>query len=172
MVDPRLNSIHLDDQRREQFRQARDVLLGARGEETRLAEIRRLGAGEGDSHTVAEGMEDRLPPESAFALVDKDGTYPLKAGVNTIGRLPDNDVVLHDPFVSRRHCAVLVHAGRACELYDVASKNGTFLNGRRLTGPTPLHPGDEIRMCDRQLVFLSKGDGAAAAASPTHTQAE
>ena len=38
MADPRLNSVHLEFPRREQFRQARDVLLNARGWQTVLAE--------------------------------------------------------------------------------------------------------------------------------------
>jgi pSer/pThr/pTyr-binding forkhead associated (FHA) protein len=91
-------------------------------------------------------------------LLDKDYVYPLKFGLNTIGRMPDNDVVVQDACVSRRHCAIMVHASNVCELHDVASKNGTFINGRRLTGPTPLAPGDEICMCSRQLVFVSKDE--------------
>ena len=76
--------------------------------------------------------------------------------MNTIGRLPDNDVVIEGPYVSRRHCAILVHASQGCELHDIASKNGTYVNGLRLCGPTPLASGDEIRMCERQFVFMSK----------------
>jgi pSer/pThr/pTyr-binding forkhead associated (FHA) protein len=77
-----------------------------------------------------------------------------------VGRAPDNDVVISDAYVSRRQCAILVHAGDGCELHDVASKNGTFLNGQKLDGPTLLHDGDEIRMCDRQLVFVLRGDAS------------
>jgi pSer/pThr/pTyr-binding forkhead associated (FHA) protein len=97
-----------------------------------------------------------VPEGSDFWLRDKAGTYALKVGVNTIGRLPDNDVVLTGEFVSRRHCAILVHAGEGCEVYDIASKNGTFINGARLSGPMPLAPGDQIRMCDREVVFMSR----------------
>ena len=79
----------------------------------------------------------------------------MRIGVNTIGRLPDNDVVIQGAR-SRRHCAILVHVGDGCELYDIASKNGTFINGSKLAGPTHLNPGDKIRMCDRQFVFMSR----------------
>jgi pSer/pThr/pTyr-binding forkhead associated (FHA) protein len=90
--------------------------------------------------------------------MDRESVYPLKIGLNTVGRLSDNDVVLEDPYVSRRHCAVVIHAANGtCELHDVASKNGTYLNGNRLSGPTPLVSGDEIRLCDRQLVFITRG---------------
>ena len=90
--------------------------------------------------------------------MDKEAVYHLKLGVNTIGRLSDNDVVIPDPFLSRRHPAILIHTDEKCELHDVASKNGTYVNGRKIDGPTRLNSGDEIRMCDRQYIFVRKAD--------------
>ena len=88
-----------------------------------------------------------------FWLQDGEGIYPLKVGLNSVGRMPDNDVIVPDGSVSRRHCAIIVHAGDGCELHDTASKNGTFLNGQRIQGPTRLAHGDEIRMCDHKIIF-------------------
>ena len=105
---------------------------------------------------MVQGSPDCAPINADHWLMEKAAVYPLKVGVNTIGRLPDNDVVIQGPYVSRRHCAILVHAEDGCELYDIASKNGTFLNGLKLSGPTQLASGDEIRMCDRQFIFMSK----------------
>jgi predicted component of type VI protein secretion system len=90
-----------------------------------------------------------------FWLVDQDGVHDLKMGLNTIGRMEDNDVPIVDGSVSRRHCAIVVHATSGCELHDTASKNGTFVNGKRINGPTALRAGDQIRLCDRQFTFLS-----------------
>ncbi|QEG29459.1 Transcriptional regulatory protein EmbR [Gemmata obscuriglobus] len=73
--------------------------------------------------------------------------------MNSIGRLPDNDVVVNDECVSRRHCAIVVHSDLRCELHDVASKNGTILNGRRIPQPTKLQSGDQITLCNRRLTF-------------------
>jgi pSer/pThr/pTyr-binding forkhead associated (FHA) protein len=151
-----LNSIHLEAPRREEFRRARSRLIDACGDQTRCVMDRRPDLDSSDSKTMLQSMEQRLPTGSEFALMNNDQIYPLKVGLNTIGRLPDNDVVIEDAYVSRRHCAILVHTGSESELHDVASKNGTFLNGSRLSGPTPLHSGDEIRMCDCHLVFVSK----------------
>jgi pSer/pThr/pTyr-binding forkhead associated (FHA) protein len=156
-MDHHLNSIHLELPRREEFRKARARLLDACGDQTRYAinnpnEV----SSATDSKTIIQSLENRLPNDVSYALMDKEVVYPLKVGLNTIGRLPDNDVVLEDAFVSRRHCAVLVHVGDGCELHDVASKNGTFLNGSRLPGPMPLKSGDEIRLCDRKLHFVCK----------------
>ncbi len=170
MADPRLNSVHLELPRRQLFRQAREALLNARGWQTLAAE-KGGGAsnvGIADPHTLIQDPERRPPPDLNCWLVDKDYIYPLKVGLNTIGRAPDNDIVLADSFVSRRHCAVLVHVGSPCELHDVASKNGTFLNGQKLSGPTRLHAGDEIRLCDRQLIFMTRdGDPESPLHSPT-----
>lgn len=157
MSDPRLNSLHLGDGRREEFRKAREVLLDARGAATRGAEGQAPPEAENTSRTQIERLQNSIPPGLEYAIVDQDRVYPLKIGLNTIGRLPDNDVVLPDLHVSRRHCAILIHASDGCEVHDVASKNGTYLNGRRLTGPTALACGDEIRLSDRPLVFIHKG---------------
>jgi hypothetical protein len=164
MSDPRLNSVHLESPRREDFRRAREALLDRRGLHTLAVEKHELSQGRG-SQTFLEDPGDDVPASSDHWLIDRGAVYPLKIGVNTIGRLPDNDVVIQGPYVSRRHCAILVHAGDGCEVYDIASKNGTFVNGLRLDGPAHLAPGDQLRMCDRQLVFMSKhgphGDGPA-----------
>ncbi|HZT79393.1 MAG TPA: FHA domain-containing protein [Gemmataceae bacterium] len=171
MPDPRLNSIHLDPPRRQEYRRARAALLGARGWQTLAAEQQQGADGsDGPPNTVLQST-DRPPPGLKFWLADKQDVYPLKTGLNTIGRAPENDVVVEDPYVSRRHCAILVHAGDGCELHDTASKNGTYLNGRRLAAPTLLRPGDEIRMCDRSFVFLGHSDEEGHPAhSPTLTE--
>jgi pSer/pThr/pTyr-binding forkhead associated (FHA) protein len=162
MSDPRLNSVHLEAPRRLLFRQARDALLAARGWQTIAGEaVNPSESSPSGPHTMVVQPDSAPPPGVKFWLIDKNCLYPLKMGLNTIGRAPENDVVVSDAYVSRRHCAVLVHAGDGCELHDIASKNGTFLNGRKLSGPTPLNIGDEIRMCDCQLVFMTKPDGAA-----------
>jgi pSer/pThr/pTyr-binding forkhead associated (FHA) protein len=154
MQDPRLNSIHLPAPRREQFRAARNELLNACGMATIAGDKR--AALTGNQHTAILDQEKHLPPGALYALVEKDRVYPLKIGINTVGRMPDNDVVLADPYVSRRHVAILIHAEHGCELHDVASKNGTLLNGRPLSGRTAIHPGDQIQISDHVLVFLSR----------------
>jgi hypothetical protein len=153
MNDPRLNSVHLDFPRRQDFRRARNGLLEARGLHTLAVENRDALAGES---CTMQNQRALVPPDLDFWLVDQQRIYPLRTGLNTIGRLPDNDVVIEGPYVSRRHCAILVHAGDGCEMHDIASKNGTYVNGLRLCGPTQLSAGDEIRMCDRQFIFMSK----------------
>ena len=174
MGDPRLNSLHLDPSRRQDYRRAREALLHERGNETICAE-----RGRDDesivNNTLIRQADGSAPTSLECWLVDREYVYPLKVGVNTMGRSGDNDVVVEDLYVSRRHCAILMHHDTSCVLHDTASKNGTFLNGSRILGPTLLKPGDEIRICNRQFVFLSRqGPPQAAppdqaAPSPTRT---
>jgi pSer/pThr/pTyr-binding forkhead associated (FHA) protein len=88
--------------------------------------------------------------------VDHKYVYPLKVGVNTLGRAGDNDVVVEDTYVSRRHCAVVVHQSGGCELHDIASRNGTHVNGTPVAGPVPLESGDEICISNRRFTFLTR----------------
>ena len=76
-------------------------------------------------------------------------------------------MVVQDSYISRRHCAILVHAGEACELHDTASKNGTLVNGARIAGPTFLKSGDQIRISNSQFVFQARGEEAQAFPPPT-----
>ena len=173
MADPRLNSLHLDPSRRQDYRKAREQLLQARGNETICAERQR----EMDSqinNTLIRHSTSAPPTAFDCWLTDREFVYPLKIGLNTMGRSADNDVIVEDLYVSRRHCAILVHHDNSCVLQDTASKNGTYVNGNRIAGPTTLKPGDHIRICNREYVFHNRTaspHGQPAPASPTQTLA-
>jgi pSer/pThr/pTyr-binding forkhead associated (FHA) protein len=64
----------------------------------------------------------------------------------TIGRLPDNEIMLDDPRVSSHHARLIVIEGRETRIQDLSSSNGTFLNSadRRVTIPTPITPTDTL----------------------------
>jgi pSer/pThr/pTyr-binding forkhead associated (FHA) protein len=76
----------------------------------------------------------------------------------TIGRSPHNDVVIADSETSRLH-AVIDHLGGTWCIRDVSSRNGTYINGRRVTQQTPLTAGDEIRV-GRTRIVVHTGDRA------------
>jgi pSer/pThr/pTyr-binding forkhead associated (FHA) protein len=57
------------------------------------------------------------------------------------------DLAIEDPQVSRRHASVRP-ADDALEVEDLGSKNGTWVNGARIAGPTRLAPGDRVRVGD------------------------
>ena len=71
--------------------------------------------------------------------------YALGECVTTLGRGDDNDLVLAHEGISWHHAEIRHEAG-AYQLVDRGSKNGTWLNGRRLAAhePAPLAAGDVI----------------------------
>jgi hypothetical protein len=153
MSDPRFNSVHLPFPRRHHYRERREALLAARGMVTRTAECAAGCIGHTDDWP-------RVLHEPRYYLVDQAEreAYALKIGINAIGRRTENDIVLADRTVSRRHCVVLVHMRGSCEVHDTASLNGTFVNGRRVDGAVQIVSGDAINLCNRRFVFLSGAD--------------
>lgn len=69
--------------------------------------------------------------------------YNLGQDEVIIGRESGVDILIQSPVVSRRH-ARLVRQRDHFGIEDLGSSNGTFLNGQRVTGITPLTPGDQI----------------------------
>ncbi len=160
MNDPRLNSVHLPASRREEFRSARESLLKSEGLETLLVsdrEEKKVPPAPQHNLTAVIRSDDEAKVLAKFVLTDAQYAYPLKVGINTVGRMPNNDVVLPDPYVSRRHVAILVHTNnQGCELHDIASKNGTFVNDTSVQGPVRLEPGDKITLSEYVLYFQTK----------------
>jgi DNA-binding winged helix-turn-helix (wHTH) protein len=89
----------------------------------------------------------------------------LRAGENVVGRDSDADVCIDAVGVSRRHATIVVSKAAAI-LRDLASKNGTFVDGRRVTSPVTLHDGAEIRFGAVAVSFQQPGPEA-----PTQTVA-
>jgi len=70
----------------------------------------------------------------------------------TIGRAADNDLPLQDQFSSSRH-AVVCASEKGFVVQDQGSKNGTFLNGKRIPFESPLKKGDEILVGSTRIIF-------------------
>jgi hypothetical protein len=136
MNDPRLDEGHLDSPRREEYQQARAEMLASMGSATMDVERAILELGWPLKWAGA-------PDGYALRKVTDGKTYRLRLGVNTIGRSPQNDIVLGNGPISRRHCVILVHATGGCEVHDTASRNGIWVNDRRVDR-APLLPGDSL----------------------------
>lgn len=80
-------------------------------------------------------------------------------GVLRIGRGGECDVLLDEPDASREHAEIVGRAGAAF-VEDLASRNGTFVNGERVTSPRELHVGDVIRIGNKELLVFDAGDRA------------
>ncbi len=86
-------------------------------------------------------------PELSLEIVEGAGAgrmVALGAGV-TIGRGRDADLVLADELVSRRHARV-TPSGPGAVVEDLGSRNGTFVNGEGIHGPTRLEPSDQLQL--------------------------
>jgi len=79
------------------------------------------------------------------AGVREGTTIELGASPITIGRLPENTVVLEDDYVSGRHARLYPHEG-AWVVEDLGSTNGTYLDRSRLTAPMVLPVGTPVRI--------------------------
>ncbi len=62
----------------------------------------------------------------------------------TLGRDPGNDIILRDPKVSRHHAEIVFERGFFV-LHDLASANGTYVNGKRVR-VAPLTHGARLRL--------------------------
>ncbi|MFZ5468459.1 MAG: FHA domain-containing protein [Myxococcota bacterium] len=81
---------------------------------------------------------------------------PVSEGaVLTVGRLPDCDLVVDDPSVSKRHANIhwLADEQRAA-VEDLKSSNGTLLNGDELHMRMYLKDGDNLTFGDARFCFL------------------
>jgi transcriptional regulator with GAF, ATPase, and Fis domain len=100
-----------------------------------------------------------MPPAQAAYLVARrdDGygdVYPLTGGTRyTLGRAVTCQIVLKDELCSREHAEVFYADGRWL-VRDLASLNGTRLNGLPVTEERPLEPQDEVQLGKARLVFV------------------
>jgi len=69
-----------------------------------------------------------------------------------VGRLPESDVCIEAPVVSRQHARLVFEPG-GCVLEDLESTNGSFVNGSRVTGRARLAAGDRIAFASFAYVF-------------------
>ena len=99
---------------------------------------------------VAAYLEVWLPEGAQVVSLDADRV--------TIGRVDSNDVSLpSDDEASRVH-AVIERLPSGWCLRDLSSRNGTFVNGERISGDRPLRPSDEIRIGRTRLVLRAPSD--------------
>lgn len=89
---------------------------------------------------------------------DPNAEFVLAQLTSVIGREPLNDVVFADPEISRRHSRIKIE-GQSAIIEDLGSTNGTFVNGRRISGPTALKHGDIVDLGETiRLTFLTHPD--------------
>ncbi|MBL0345012.1 FHA domain-containing protein [Candidatus Villigracilis affinis] len=96
------------------------------------------------------------PREPTTGLVKMRSLPSSNKNHQIIGRDPEADINLPSPSVSRRHAA-LQASQPEWQLVDLNSKNGTFLNGKRITNPQKLRAGDIIQIASYRLIYEGQG---------------
>lgn len=111
----------------------------------------------GHSATATLGRGPALPLSDVPALLGLQGlaagsTFALTAGDVTVGRDGDNEIVLAENTVSRRHARLLRDSHGQFTLSDLDSANGVYINGTRIQRAI-LSAGDEIKIGDNYFRF-------------------
>src|ERR1700682_3017514 len=102
---------------------------------------------------------------------------PLVGETVSIGRAADCTIPIKDRYLSRKH-AEIIASGPEWGRKHLGSANGTYLNGNRVEGKSPLANGDRIRLGDTEILFetsehntdrfLAVGDAPASATISIH----
>jgi two-component system, cell cycle response regulator len=107
-----------------------------------------------DEDTTATNLAEKLvdvgPRRDRPCLTVLTGTstgtiYKLAQGSHVIGRKENTELRITDDGISRSHAKVRCE-GDLVFVEDMGSRNGTYVNGRLITAPTPLHDGDKIQV--------------------------
>ncbi len=91
-------------------------------------------------------------PKNAFLVINGKENFPIDKFVFNIGRHSDNDLLLDDPYISRHH-AQLRAVNQQFVIFDVGSKGGIFVNGRKIIQST-LQTGDVIQVGATHLIYI------------------
>jgi hypothetical protein len=113
------------------------------GDDARAPRIIRTAHGVGYAFCADVASESASGGAAQFMLIWRDQPFPLVNGEHVVGRNADCGIVVDVAGVSRHHACIEV-AGNRVLIGDLASKNGTFVNGKRIAGLTPLEHLDEI----------------------------
>jgi len=101
---------------------------------------------------IEEGKTAYIPvPYIIIKTPSGERRFLLSEGKNTFGRSPDCSIVINEKGVSREHFAIHVK-GETFTIEDLNSKNGTFLNGKKIRS-AELKNGDEIIAGECSLIF-------------------
>ncbi len=90
------------------------------------------------------------------------------ANTATIGRSRDNTVALDfSPHVSRQHAIIRCLNAFEYQITDLGSRNGTYVDDRRVITPVTLRDGSVIRITNNELLFQQPTSPASSGADPS-----
>jgi len=104
----------------------------------------------------------------ALIVIEQDGksiSYTLKPGAMSVGRVAGNDIILPHATVSGKHAQILTE-GEEHYVEDIGSRNGTFVNGQRITSRTRLAADVKLTFGQMPVQFQPTPIRAPAAPAP------
>jgi len=110
-----------------------------------------------------------MPKLFVYPKKGEEVVFPLKNAKISVGRSADNDIPILDPFCSGHH-AFIYPKDDFYVVRDNNSKNGTFLNGKKVQSEIELKKGDEVLIGSTRIIFddrLSTNVEMLEASSPT-----
>ena len=109
-------------------------------------------------------------PQVRLIYFNRDGQIrkiAIRKGTTVLGRRPDCDVRIPKPYVSRKHCRIVLE-GDVPMVQDLGSANGTFVNREKIMEAS-VHPGDRLRVGPVTFTFQINGEPATVA-NPSQSQ--
>ena len=96
---------------------------------------------------------ERVPLLVAVAGALKGNRYQILEGEGVfLGRANDCEVAIPDQEVSRQHAKVTLH-NSGIWVQDAGSRNGVFINGKRVVRPTELRPGGKLTIGPHEFIL-------------------
>ncbi|HMV82286.1 MAG TPA: FHA domain-containing protein [Blastocatellia bacterium] len=99
--------------------------------------------------------DNAVDPRLLLVAVTGAAQFNLRSRLTRIGRNHDNDIALNNDRVSRYH-AEIIRDGDAVKVVDQQSRNGVWVNGRRIRESAELKPGDRLRIGKQEFTFVVK----------------
>ncbi len=114
-----------------------------------------------DIKAALASAEKEAESKPAALLVvggELNGTiFDLDQELTTVGRSAENSIPLEFNGISRQHFKI-ANQGDGYTVEDAGSKNGTFVNNKKIEGALPLTKGDMVKLGSIALKYLPKGD--------------
>lgn len=90
-----------------------------------------------------------------------------------VGRSNENNVVISNPYVGRRHCKLIYNDDGSFAIEDLQSRNGTYVNGRKIRGTVKLKAGDVVKLANEVVLkwadYFKNEDSSKNPVDPTPT---
>ena len=114
-----------------------------------------------DIQSALDSAEKEVGERPAALVIvggERSGTiFDLTEQVTTVGRNADNTIVLESGGISRCHFTIKFTSDEPI-IEDAGSKNGTYVNNKKIGGPTPLAKSDMIKLGNTTLKYIPKND--------------